>query len=170
VNVNQATIDLIKKFESLHDGNLKVIGLQPKMCPAGIWIVGYGHALRDGNGQFLRGEACEADAYRQYACLEESGARALLAQDLEIFSNYVFSRIVRPVTDNQFGAMMSLCYNIGMTEFKNSTVLRLYNETDYAKAADAFQMWDKGTVNGKKVVLPGLVKRRLAEKTLFLTP
>ena len=38
-------IDLIKEFEGLHDGDLSIIGLQPKMCPAGIWTQGYGHAI-----------------------------------------------------------------------------------------------------------------------------
>ena len=41
-----AAIDLVKSFEGIHDGDLTVIGLQPKMCPAGIWTVGYGRALR----------------------------------------------------------------------------------------------------------------------------
>lgn len=170
-NVNQVTIDLIKQFESLHDGDLSAIGLQPKQCPVGIWTVGYGHALRNNCGQFLIGSKDKDEAYRQYACLEEPGACALLANDLEIFARFVLKRIVLPVTDNQFGAMVSLCYNIGMTAFKNSTVLRRYNEGNYAEAAEAFALWIKGKdQHGRKVVLPGLVKRRLAEVTLFLTP
>ena len=48
-------IELIKEFESLHDGDLSIIGLQPKMCPAGIWTEGYGHAMRDNKGNFIKG-------------------------------------------------------------------------------------------------------------------
>lgn len=166
---NQAAIDLIKKFESLHDGDLSSICLQPKMCPAGIWTVGYGHALRDGNGQFLAGESCRAAAYRQYAVLEESGAKALLRQDVQTFSKYVSDMLGNIPSANQFGAMVSLCYNIGTGAFMNSTVLRQFNAGNAAAAADAFLLWNKGTVRGKKVILPGLVKRRLAEKALFLT-
>jgi lysozyme len=55
MSVNQATINLIKHFESLHDGDLSKIGLQPKQDCAGIWTVGYGHALRNNNGAYLRG-------------------------------------------------------------------------------------------------------------------
>jgi hypothetical protein len=40
-------IQLIQEFESLHDGDLTMIGLQPKMDPIGIWTEGYGHAMRD---------------------------------------------------------------------------------------------------------------------------
>ena len=48
-------IKLIKEFESLHDGDLKKIGLQPKMDPIGIWTEGYGRAMRDKKGNFLKG-------------------------------------------------------------------------------------------------------------------
>lgn len=169
-HANQATIALIKKFESLHDGDLSVIGLQPKMCPAGIWTVGYGHALVDSNGRFLRGEAKRSEAYRQYACLEESGACALLAQDLEPRSMSVSLALRQPANDNQFGAMLSLAYNIGLSGFQTSSVLTYFNAGLNDKAAASFMLWNKATVKGKRIVLAGLIKRREAEKQLFLTP
>lgn len=168
--VNDAAVALIKKFESLHDGDLSLIGLQPKRCPAGIWSVGYGHALRDNNGKFLRMYADKGEAYRQFARLEESGACALLEQDLQFFAEGLMPQLQHQATDNQFGAMVSLAYNIGLNAFKGSSVLRFYNAGDINKAADSFLLWNKGTNKyNKKVVLPGLVKRRLAEKALFLT-
>ena len=47
MKIGKEGIDLIKKWESLHDGNLKLIGLQPKMCPAGYWTEGYGNVIKD---------------------------------------------------------------------------------------------------------------------------
>ena len=45
--------EIVKHYESLHDGDLKKIGLQPKLCPAGIWTQGYGRAMRKKNGSFM---------------------------------------------------------------------------------------------------------------------
>ena len=69
-----------------------------------------------------------------------------------------------PTTPAQFGAMVSLAYNIGLGAFGNSTVLRKHREGKYAAAADAFLMWSK---QGSKT-LPGLVRRRNAERALYL--
>lgn len=74
-----------------------------------------------------------------------------------------------PTSDEQFSAMLSLMYNIGNTAFQNSTVLRLHKAGDYKGAAEAFLMWNKGTVDGKKVVLNGLTARRKEEKALYLS-
>lgn len=69
-----------------------------------------------------------------------------------------------PATPAQFGAMTALAYNIGLGAFGNSTVLKRHRAKDYAGAADAFLMWNKqaGTV------LPGLTRRRKAERALYL--
>lgn len=168
MKINQDTIDLISQFETLHDGDLSQIGLQPKLCPAGIWTVGFGHALLDGNGQFLRGKAYETEAYRQYGYLTEQGAEALLAQDLVVFGKGVEKLLTASPMSNEFGAMVSLAFNIGLGAFAKSSVLRHFNDYHKLLAADAFLMWDKATVNGKRVVLPGLVRRRQAERLLFL--
>jgi lysozyme len=40
MKISEKGLDLIKHFESLHDGDLTIVGLQPKMCPAGIWTEG----------------------------------------------------------------------------------------------------------------------------------
>ncbi|WP_312069487.1 lysozyme, partial [Acinetobacter sp.] len=69
-----------------------------------------------------------------------------------------------PLSQNQFDALVSLTYNIGSTAFKNSTLLKKLNAKDYAGAADQFLRWNKG--GGK--VLKGLVRRREAERALFL--
>lgn len=65
--------------------------------------------------------------------------------------------------------MLSLCYNIGGGSFKTSTGLRRHRAQRYAEAADAFLMWNKITVNGRKVVSKGLNNRRVVERGLYLT-
>jgi hypothetical protein len=69
-----------------------------------------------------------------------------------------------PLTQNQFDALVSLVYNIGQTAFSNSTLLKKLNAKDYQGAADQFLRWNKG--GGK--VMKGLVRRREAERALFL--
>lgn len=166
--LNADTITLIKQFESLHDGDLSKIGLQPKQCPAGVWTVGYGHALRGHDGHYLRGKEDEAEAYKHYGYLTEEGAEALLQQDLAEFSSDVERLLTLPATSNEFGAMVSLAYNIGINNFAKSSVLRHFNANHKLLASDAFLLWTKATVNGQRKVLPGLVRRRQAERLLFL--
>lgn len=169
--INDAAIEIIKFYESLHDGDLTKIGLQPKMCPAGIWTVGYGHALRNNSGAFLKGLKDKAEAYRQYPYLDELGAVNLLKQDTKVVAYHVEKFVAVKVNENQFGSMCSLAYNIGDNAFKNSSVLRFLNAGDIQKAADSFRLWNKGTspITGKKKVLNGLVKRRESERELFLS-
>jgi lysozyme len=72
-------------------------------------------------------------------------------------------------TNNQFAAMVSLCFNIGSGNFKTSSVLRLHRERDYTSAADAFLLWDKAHVNGQLKEVSGLFRRRQTEKALYST-
>ena len=71
-----------------------------------------------------------------------------------------------PTNANQFGAMCSLAYNIGLGHFLGSSVLRFHRVGEHHQAAAAFADWDKG--GGRS--LPGLVRRRAAEAALYLTP
>jgi lysozyme len=60
-----------------------------------------------------------------------------------------------PLTQNQFDALVSLVFNIGGGAFRKSTLLKKLNAGDIQGAADQFLVWNKGTVNGKRVVLRG---------------
>ena len=161
--VCQEAIDLIKKYEGLHDGDLSQIGLQPKRCPAGIWTCGYGHALRNDKGEFLRAQLDKAEAYRQYMSLTEPEAEAILARDLEIFSTGVQHLITVKLNDYQFGALVSLAYNIGLGNFANSTLRRLLNNGYFEGAAGQFERWNKMANRALK----GLTARRTSERELF---
>jgi lysozyme len=71
---------------------------------------------------------------------------------------------------NQFDALVSFAYNEGVNALKTSTLLRLFNSGDSQGAADQFLVWDKVRENGQLVESDGLLRRRQAERQLFLTP
>ena len=139
-------IALVKEFEGCK--------LNAYLCPANVWTIGYG-ATGDGikSGLVWTQQQAESDLIRTLS---------FIALSLD-------SLLKKPANQNQKDAMISLIYNIGQSAFKNSTVLRMFNAGNYTLAADAFLMWNKATVNGEKVVLAGLQRRRVAERELFLT-
>ncbi len=96
----------------------------------------------------------------------QAQADARLAQTLALLAGQVTQGCgSAPTTDNQFGAMCSLAYNIGVGNFLGSSVLRFHHGGDHQAAGTAFGAWNKG--GGR--VLPGLVRRRAAEAALYLT-
>lgn len=156
-------IALIKHFESLHDGDLTKIGLQPKMCPAGYWTEGYGHAILDDKGKMIKGLANKSLAYKYSKVTTEVQALNMLQQDLTIRESMINS-LGLALTQNQFDALVSFCYNIGFANLKSSTLLKRIK----AKAIEnlirfEFSKWKYS--DGE--ILQGLVKRRAAEADLF---
>lgn len=154
-------IDLIKHFEGLHDGDLKVIGLQPKMDPIGIWTEGYGRAMRDSKGNFIKGLANKKLAYSRQTIRTENEATLALAQDLQVYENIVMRKITVPLKQQQFDALVSHTYNTGgsntlfslVNKSTNSNDVRVWFETKYISAAG--------------VPLAGLVNRRKAEAKIY---
>ena len=96
----------------------------------------------------------------------EAEAEALLRQDVQIAEEGVRVLLTRPATGNQFSAMVSLAYNLGMGGFGRSDVPAKFNEGDIQGAADAFRNHNRGG----GVVLEHLTERREKERELFLTP
>lgn len=88
------------------------------------------------------------------------------AADIFTSEQAVRQYVTHPVTQNQFDAMVSLAFNIGVGAFAKSTLVRKLNDGDVLGAADQFPRWNQD--NGK--VVPGLSRRRAAERSLFLTP
>lgn len=170
--INKATIDLVKRFEGLGDGDRATPGLQPYICPAGYWTIGYGRVIRSSDGRMLKGEVDRKAAYA--ACpdgIDEAAALAFLAEDLAGIGRQVAAKVTVPLTDNQFGACVSFVYNIGITAFAACTLLKKLNINDPLGAAAQFLGWNKALDprTGRKVELPGLTRRRMAERELFLT-
>ena len=140
MNISEIGIQLIKNFEGCV--------LKAYKCPAGVWTIGYGHTSGVKEGQTITKEQAEE----------------FLKQDLNRFEITVNNLVNVPLNQNQFDALVSFCYNLGPNNLKNSTLLKLLNKKDYLGAADQFDRWVYA--GGKK--LPGLEKRRAAEKELFL--
>lgn len=95
---------------------------------------------------------------------EEADAR--LPLELAVYENAVTGACSNPPNENEFSAMVSFCFNIGISGFRKSTVLRSHNVGDKQAAARAFALWNKSG----GVVYAGLTKRRAEEATLYLTP
>lgn len=154
-------INLIKEFESLHDGDLSIIGLQPKMCPAQIWTEGYGRAMRNKNGVFLKGNKDKKEAYSNSTIKNKQQAEKALSEDLQVFERIVISKIKVTLTQNQFDALVSYTYNTGGSD----SLFRLINR----KASnELIKNWIETkyiTAGGK--TLSGLIRRRKAESTLY---
>lgn len=146
--INSATINLIKEFEGCK--------LTAYRCPAGVWTIGYGTTAAAHVGVVPH----------EGMTITEEEAEKYLHMAIDKFSNAIKPAIMRPIHDNEFGAFVSLAYNIGSGAFKKSSALRHFNDGEIEKAADAILMWNKA--GGK--VLAGLTRRRAAERALFLTP
>ena len=87
----------------------------------------------------------------------------LLAIDVEEAEEVVKHMVSVPLTQHQFDALVSFVFNLGPTQFANSTLLRKLNGWDYVGAANQFKRWVYD--NGK--IQPGLVKRRYGEAEMF---
>lgn len=99
--------------------------------------------------------------------ITQEQAEALLLQECQRKAKAVDGMITIGVNQNQFDALVSLAFNIGEGAFRASTLLRKLNAGDLDGAADQFLVWNKGTINGVKVEIEGLKRRRADEKALF---
>lgn len=133
-------IEIIKRFEGLR--------LTAYLDGGGVPTIGYGHT-----SGVRMGDTCTIEQAEQW--LQEDAQDALQA---------IIDLVDVPLTPNQQEALASLVYNIGVGAFAKSTLLRLLNAGDYARAANQFDVWCHD--NGQ--VVPGLVNRRAAEKRIFL--
>lgn len=125
-------IELIKRWEGFRN--------KAYLCPANVWTIGYGHTATCKPGQVIsiaRGEQ-------------------LLEDDLSSFEQAVNDLVKVPLTQNQFDALVSFTYNVGVTAFGKSTLLRYLNQKMYELAANEFRRWIHG--GGRR--LERLVKRR----------
>lgn len=113
------------------------------------WTIGWGHTKGVKPGDQITQEQAEQ----------------FISDDLAVFELTVNSAIKRPMTQNQFDAMVSLAFNIGGSAFAGSTLVKKFNAGDAKGAADEFPKWK----NSGDKVMPGLVKRRAAEREVFLS-
>lgn len=141
MKVSNNGINLIKRFEGLE--------LKSYKDSVGILTIGYGHTHAVKAGDVITGE--QADAF--------------LREDLQVAELTINTNVKVKLTQGQFDALASFVFNLGSGNFVKSTLIRKLNAGNYAGAADEFGKWVNA--GGKK--LPGLVKRRAAEREVFLT-
>ena len=141
MKTSQAGIDLIKSFEGLR--------LTAYADPVGVWTIGYGHTAGVKEGDQI----------------SQSQAEDLLRADLEEFEEGVRDAVQVSLTQQQFDALVSLAFNVGLGAFRRSTLRRRLNAGDYEGAAQEFARWNMA--GGR--VLHGLTKRRAAERDMFLS-
>lgn len=149
MNISDDGLRLIKSFEGYHtrqaDGSCVAY-----LCPAKVPTIGWG--CTEGVTLGMRWTEAEAtEGLRREIAKHEAAVTRLVTVE---------------INQNEFDALTSLSYNIGIGALSKSTVLKRLNRGDRAGAADAFAMWNKG--GGR--VLPGLVSRRALEAALFLKP
>ena len=87
----------------------------------------------------------------------------LLLEDVEVFEKAVNELVEVPLEQNQFDSLISWTFNLGPTNLKNSTLLKVLNNKNYDEVPTQIKRWNKA--GGK--VLQGLVRRREAEALLF---
>lgn len=149
MNISDEGLRLIKSFEGYHtkqpDGSCVAY-----LCPAKVPTIG--HGLTEGVRIGMRMTAEEAeDALRKEIAKHEAAVNRLVTVE---------------INQNEFDAICSLCYNIGIGALSKSSVLKRLNKGDRAGAAASFALWNKG--GGR--VLNGLVARRAREAALFMKP
>jgi len=146
--IGKAGINLIKSYEGLK--------LKPYLCPAKIPTVGYGNTFYENGTKVTMNDPA----------ITEERAVELLLFILKGFEQHVDSYCVDTITQNQFDALTSFCYNVGAGNLKSSTLLKKVNvDPNDPTIKDEFMKWTRG--GGK--VLPGLVKRRTSEAELYFT-
>lgn len=137
--ITESTYNFIKGFEGKRNRAYK--------DSKGLWTIGVGHLIKPD------------EQYLKTLVLTDHDVEELFKRDLSWCDAAVSESVTVPLTQNQFDALYSLCFNIGADHFKNSEVVHHLNKNDYNGAADAFMHW----------VTPAVLKpRREKEKALFL--
>ena len=148
MRLDQKGYDLIKQFEGLK--------LTPYKCSAGVPTIGYGNTYYE-NGTKVNMSDAPITKQRSEELLKHSADR---------YASKVANLIKKPVTQNQFNALVSFAYNVGSGALASSTLLKLVNANpNDAMIAKEFLKWTKaGGVKNK-----GLENRRIKESALYFT-
>ena len=143
MEISQEGVSLIKKFEGCE--------LEAYKCSAGVWTIGYGRTKN-----VKEGDTCTQEQADQW-----------LHEELPVYGAYVSDAVFIPLSQNEFDALVAWTYNLGPTNLNNSTMLKVLNDNKKEEVPHQMRKWNKARVNGEKVVLDGLERRRQAESLLF---
>lgn len=135
-------LTLIKNFEGC--------SLKAYRCPAGKWTIGYGHA--------------GSDVHQGMTWTQEQADEQLL-DDVTTVHTLLLSTspVLRNETDNRIAGLISFAFNVGIGSYRASTLKQCVDAKDWQEAQHEIKRWDKATISGEKVVVPGLVTRRAKE-------
>lgn len=136
----EKAIDLIKKYEGF--------SARPYKCPAGVLTIGYGRTID----------------VRPYEITTEEAETIWLDKYVKTIADQILAVVNVDLSNNQICALIDFVYNLGIGNFKSSTMLRRINQGDFSAAANELLRWNKAG----GIVLKGLENRRIAERMLFL--
>jgi len=158
VITSEKGIQLIKHFEGCH--------LKPYLCPALLWTVGYGHVLYPEQNRLPLAQRksynLKIEHFRNW---EQSEVDALLKQDLQRFERGVLRYITVPLKQNEFDALVSFSFNLGLGTLQRSSIRSKLNRGDKEGAIETLLKYCRA--GGK--ILKGLQRRRAAEADLFFS-
>ena len=139
MKISKEGIALIKKFEGIE--------LQAYQDSVGVWTIGYGHTkgVKEGDNISLK------------------QAEAMLEEELVEYEGYINNMVELGLEQNQFDALVAWVYNLGPTNLRESTLLKVLNQGLFDEVPYEIKRWNKA--GGQ--VLNGLVRRREAEALLF---
>ena len=145
-DISDMGLRLIKAYEGYRPVDRTLV--------SGQRVVGYGHRLMN----------------EEEMVLSKAQAEDLLKDDLAPFIDMINENVHAPLSQSQFDALVSFAYNIGPKAFLKSDTLRALNNGRPLDAANGFDIWRKSEIDGKIYVVDALMRRRTAEKALFLRP
>jgi len=144
MHISKTGLKLIKAYEGYRPVDRHLVN--------GHHVVGYGHII-EGDDSLV---------------LTRPEAEDLLRSDLEPYEDMINETVHAPLSQSQYDALVSLAFNIGPRAFTESDTLRALNNGRPLDAASGFDIWRKSTIDGKTYVVDALMRRRAAEKALFL--
>lgn len=142
--VNEAALALIQQWEGK-----RLLAYQDV---AGVWTIGYGSTRNVRPGMRIT----------------DAEATDRLRQDLREAETAVSGAVTVDLNDNQFGALVSFVFNVGVGAFRGSTLLRKLNARDYEAVPGELAKWNKARVDGVLRPVAGLSNRRAAEAGLWV--
>ena len=144
LSISDTGLRLIKAFEGYRPVDRELV--------TGARVVGYGHRVHDPMPR----------------AMDRAEAEETLKLDLAAYEEMINAEVHAPLSQSQFDALCSLAFNIGPKAFRESDTVRALNNGRVLDAANGFDIWRKATINGQTYVVDALMRRRTAEKSLFL--
>lgn len=151
------------KYQTISPNGIKFIqsfeGFSSKAYDdgVGVWTIGWGTTRYENGTKVKRGDSITVERAVELFMHDLSGFEAAVRRSVKVSLN-----------QNQYDALVSFTYNVGISALQGSSLLRKLNSGDYTGAANGLLAWNKGRVNGVLKELKGLTRRRQAEMDLFL--